>query len=143
MAEGIYFSKYQEPCKAIVLCQVIKMITKKNIFICYVCILVLLIILPINNSSSKLNNTYVLHLRGDYWIHLFVFFPWMLFKPVRTFKIKDLQWFLIGIFFACFMECLQYPLPYRAFNLNDALANVIGVVSGIIIIFFRKKPVLK
>lgn len=119
------------------------MITKKNIFIFYVCVLLLLIILPVNNGSSKLNHTYVLNLRGDYWVHIFVFFPWMLFKPLRSVKLKDWQWFLIGIFFAFLMECLQYPLPYRAFNLNDALANAIGVVVGIITVFFRKKPVLK
>ena len=100
-------------------------------------------ILPVNNGSSKLNNTYILHLRGDYWIHIFVFFPWMLFKHAVTIELKDRQWFLIGICFAFLMECLQYPLPYRAFNLNDALANEIGIVSGIITIFFRKKPVLK
>ena len=116
---------------------------KKKIFICYIIVLILLIVLPVNNASSKLNHTYVLHLRGDYWTHIFVFFPWMLFKPARTIEIKNWQWYLLGILFAFLLECLQYPLPYRAFNLNDALANAIGVTVGIITVFFRKKPVLK
>ncbi len=119
------------------------MITKKKVFICYISVLILLIILPINNASSKLNNTYVLQVRADYLMHVFVFFPWMLFKPEKTIVIRDWQWFSVGIFFAFFMESLQYPLPYRTFNLNDALANTIGVVFGIIIIFFRKKSALK
>jgi glycopeptide antibiotics resistance protein len=119
------------------------MVTKKKIFIGYVCVLVLLIILPINSTSSKLNNTYVMHLRGDYWMHILVFLPWMLFKPLKTIKLKNRQWFLIGILFAFLLEGLQYPLPYRAFNLNDAFANAIGVILGVGIIFFRKRQISK
>jgi VanZ family protein len=46
----------------------------------------------------------------------------------RSGLIKTLGWLIIGVLFAFAMEAVQYFLPYRAFNINDLLANGLGVV---------------
>jgi glycopeptide antibiotics resistance protein len=58
--------------------------------------------------------------------------PWMIFLP--GIKNRWWEWLLFGILFAVFVEGIQYILPYRAFNVNDLVANIIGVVIGGIII---------
>lgn len=43
---------------------------------------------------------------------------------------QQLSWLLTGLLFASATEGLQYFLPYRAFNINDLLANLLGVMVG-------------
>jgi VanZ family protein len=43
-----------------------------------------------------------------------------------------------GIAFAVAHEGIQYLLPYRSFNINDLLANGLGVLIGAPVLFFRK-----
>lgn len=43
---------------------------------------------------------------------------------------QQLSWLLTGLLFASTTEGLQYFLPYRAFNINDLLANLLGVMLG-------------
>lgn len=43
---------------------------------------------------------------------------------------QQLSWLLTGLLFASATEGLQYFLPYRAFNINDLLANLLGVMAG-------------
>ena len=50
----------------------------------------------------------------------------------------------VGIFFAAAMEGVQYILPYRAWNVNDLLANGVGILMGgmlmgIINVVFRNR----
>ncbi len=49
-------------------------------------------------------------------------------KP--TANSQQLSWLLLGLLFASASEGLQYFLPYRAFNINDLLANLLGVMAG-------------
>jgi glycopeptide antibiotics resistance protein len=130
----------------------------KRAFYAYCIILLLLIVLPLN-SASELNNITILHLRGDYFFHILMFLPWMFFhnpafgnlRSGRSFwplaisfwsaaKTKDksqltansqqLSWLLTGLLFASATEGLQYFLPWRAFNVNDLLANGLGILMG-------------
>ena len=39
---------------------------------------------------------------------------------------------IIGLLFAFGLEFIQYYLPYRAFNINDLIANGIGIAIGTI-----------
>lgn len=103
---------------------VYKVLSTKTIFILYVIAVILLAILPLNSSVS-LNNITILRLRGDYFFHILLFAPWAFFRPV--FNAGWLRWVAAGLFFAAGSEGLQYLLPYRAYNVNDLLANVIGV----------------
>lgn len=100
---------------------------KKPLFYAYLLAIIALIALPLN-SASELNNITILQLRGDYFFHILMFLPWMFFSGV--YNMKTLYWVLIGLLFAAGSEALQYLLPYRAYNVNDLLANGLGVLLG-------------
>jgi len=90
----------------------------------------LLVALPLN-ASNELNNITILQLRGDYFFHILMFIPWMFFQ--KTTHFKAMHWLLPGLLFASVSEGLQYFLPYRAFNINDLIANATGVLLGFLL----------
>jgi len=110
--------------------------SKKIIFSIYILIILLLVLLPINGKGSKINHTYILTLRLDYIFHTFLFLPWMFLNPMKTIQIKTKAWLIVGLLFASFTECIQYVVPYRAFNVNDMLANSMGVIFSAVFIYF-------
>lgn len=89
----------------------------------------LLVVLPIN-SAGELNNITIISFRGDYFFHALLFVPWAFFRPV--FRFANLHWLLVGLLFAAGSEGIQYLLPYRAYNVNDLVANMLGVVVGML-----------
>jgi glycopeptide antibiotics resistance protein len=109
---------------------------QKYIFYTYLLAILALIALPLN-TSSELNNITILQLRGDYFFHILLFMPWAFFR--QACKIKTLPWLLLGLLFAAGTEGLQYFLPWRAFNVNDLLANMIGVILGASLNLFFKQ----
>jgi len=44
-----------------------------------------------------------------------------------------LLYILLGLLFATANEAVQFLLPYRAFNINDLLANGLGVMLGSVV----------
>jgi VanZ family protein len=84
-------------------------------------------VLPLN-SAQQLNDIMVLSFRGDYLLHAIVFMPWMYFCLIYRHGV--FLWMSIGLMFAACSEGLQYLLPYRAFNINDLVANMMGVLLG-------------
>ncbi|MDD4374236.1 MAG: VanZ family protein [Bacteroidales bacterium] len=104
-----------------------KLFTKKWPFAAYVALIILLVTLPLN-TSDNLNNITILQLRGDYFLHILLFMPWAFF--FKTFHIKLSYWMLLALFFASATEGLQYLLPYRSYNINDLLANLLGILVG-------------
>ncbi len=88
----------------------------------------MLAIAPINGNGGSLNDIFILELRSDYLIHALQFLPWMFFgmKINKSF----LLWLIAGLFFASITEGIQYFLTYRSFNINDLIANLIGVLLG-------------
>ncbi|MDY0104974.1 MAG: VanZ family protein [Lentimicrobium sp.] len=91
--------------------------------------------LPLN-TSDNLNNITILQLRGDYFLHILLFMPWAFFR--QACKIKTLPWLLLGLLFAAGTEGLQYFLPWRAFNVNDLLANGLGVLLSLLSVKLMK-----
>jgi len=106
-----------------------KLINKKGFWF-YSFAIILLVLLPLN-SAGEINNIIILSFRGDYFLHALVFIPWMLFQPAM--KTNLWLWLLYGLIFAAGSEALQFLLPYRAFNINDLIANMAGVVTGAIV----------
>ena len=102
----------------------------RKLFWLYTGAIFLLVALPIN-SAGELNDVTVLSFRGDYFFHALMFIPWMFFRPV--FRFTDLPWLLWGLMFAAGSEGIQYLLPYRAYNVNDLVANVIGVALSFLV----------
>lgn len=101
----------------------------------YILFVLLLMALPLN-STKQLNDITVISFRGDYFFHALVFLPWMFFRQV--YKVNITAWLITGVLFACGSEGLQYLLPYRAWNINDLLANALGVLLGFIIFTLLK-----
>ncbi|MEI6435646.1 MAG: VanZ family protein [Bacteroidota bacterium] len=109
----------------------------RYLFYIYIAFLLLIAILPINGTSSPINDIFIVQLRLDYLLHGLVFIPWMGLsgwtfreKASGTRTILFLSLLFIGILYACCCELIQMPLTYRTFNINDLLANVSGVVLG-------------
>ena len=107
-------------------------------------------IAPINGVNSKLNNTFVLFVRLDYLIHVAMFACLsVLFRlayfPKPGFNLsKGFLFFGVMFLTAFFSEALQWLVSYRVFNVNDLVANFIGVLLSIPLIrpfrfFFRKR----
>jgi len=100
---------------------------RKILFWVYLVSIFLLVTLPLN-SAGELNNINILQLRGDYFFHIVMFLPWAFFRLV--FGQKGWSWGVFGLFFAAGSEGIQYLLPYRAYNMNDLMANMLGVLLG-------------
>lgn len=107
-------------------------------------------IAPINGVNSKLNNTFVFFVRLDYLIHVAMFACLsVLFRlayfPKPGFNLpKGFLFFGVMFLTAFFSEAIQWLVSYRVFNVNDLLANFIGVLLSIPLIrlfrfFFRKR----
>jgi glycopeptide antibiotics resistance protein len=107
----------------------------RPLFAVYVIAILLLSILPLNSGGS-LNSINIVTFRGDYFFHALIFIPWMIFHPVSTLKIHF--WLLIGLLFATSTEAIQYALPYRAFNINDMIANAIGILLGAVFAYISR-----
>jgi VanZ family protein len=115
----------------------------KRAFWGYSVILIFLSTLPINGLTpgNPLNNIYVVSLRLDYLLHFAIFIPWVfLLSKVSLLYVKKTPLAMLllisgSILFACALEGVQYFLPYRGYNINDLIANGLGVVIGVIIFF--------
>ena len=116
----------------------------------YISLTALLILLPLGNGA--LNNITILQLRGDYFFHILMFLPWAFFRKAEAPKSTpqtrtpaahslippfshSIIWLLFGLLFAAGSEALQYLLPYRAYNVNDLIANMLGVLLGFTLLF--------
>jgi VanZ family protein len=107
------------------------------LFLFYAVSIFVLSVLPINGKYSHINHVYLINIRLDYVVHAAIFLPWML---LYTLAVKGLvtgqRWkilltgLLSGLLFAAVTEGVQYIVPYRSFNVNDLIGNVIGVVLG-------------
>ena len=92
----------------------------------------LLTTLPLN-SSAQLNHIKIVSFRADYITHAIIFIPWAFFSSIG--KVSRIYWLAIGLLFAVCTEGIQYLLPYRAYNINDLIANAIGIIVGYIATF--------
>jgi len=109
-------------------------IARKIVLTAYVVGMLLLVSLPLNDAgSSFLTDTYVVKIRLDYLAHVILFLPF-LFMVKQAYSKRFYLIFLAGLVFAGLCEGMQYLLPYRSFNVNDLMANMIGIVIGVILV---------
>lgn len=85
-------------------------------------------------------------IRADHLVHASVYIPCSLFLmdyikgshgPHRRRSGLFLLW-LCSVLIGCTTECGQYILPYRSFDINDLIANTLGVSLGWMLLRFRK-----
>jgi len=111
----------------------------KILFVAYTILLFLVAVLPINSASATINHTFIISIRLDYLLHFSIFIPWMFLMrrhsriSFQHSKVSPVIWIFAGLLFAVFTEVVQYGLPYREFNINDLLANGMGVLLGAVV----------
>lgn len=111
----------------------------------YLVIIALLTLLPLNNKEAGLNHTYVVHIRLDYLLHCLVYLPFVtLFmgsKKRITMPVL-LPAMAAGILLTTITESIQYYIPYRSYNINDLLANYLGLILGAFIPYLLSPGIL-
>ena len=115
----------------------------RTLFFAYILFLIVIAIFPINSASSgALNNIYIITVRLDYLLHSILFIPWI-FLYLVTFRPATWCDKLImigsGLLMAFATEGIQYFLPYRAYNINDLLANILGILLGSFALFINMR----
>ena len=94
----------------------------------YFVLLAVLMWAPLNGLDVALNR-YVLGLRLDHLLHGAVYLLCPLFLMDFLNRRKG-HMLLLAIVIGIFTEFVQYLLPYRGFDVNDLVANMLGCVLG-------------
>lgn len=98
----------------------------------YLLSILLLVTLPLNEANRILSDNYIVEIRLDYLAHVVLYLSYILLFTIAL-KNRKILAIISGMFFALSTEYLQYFLAYRTFNVNDLLANEIGVVVGSVV----------
>lgn len=112
----------------------------QKVFWIYSSVLFIQSVLPINDSGSMINTTFILNYRLDYLVHAGLFTLWMIlyklayFQRTGSFGMKTLVYAGSAIVIAVVSETIQMVVPYRAYNIMDMKANVYGVIIGFLMI---------
>ena len=114
--------------------------TQKGLALAYIFGVILVSVLPINGKGSSINHSFVLSIRLDYLLHAAIYIPWIILvwlafgNKIRTSVFKIASWIFFSLFFAVAMEFIQYLLPYRTYNINDLLSNLLGAIIGLVFV---------
>lgn len=92
---------------------------------------------PLNGVGIPLDN-FILGLRTDHLLHASVFIPCTLFLIDLWPRRRWLVW-LLACGIGLFSEYVQYLLPFRKFDINDMVANVLGITLGWLLLLAIKK----
>lgn len=107
------------------------------LLILYLLALLVMVTVPLEGVNTTMSDTFVFELRLDYLVHVVAFAPlvvlWRLGFPGHS------VWMIMvaGVVLAVGLEGVQYLLPYRSWNVNDAVGNMIGVGIGCLVLGFR------
>lgn len=103
--------------------------------------------MPLGFASTTLSHNYTFEIRWDYLLHALVYMPLPvvlgLFLKKSSLEQKQQEinknrfWILVivlSVVITALFELVQLIIPYRAFNINDLLANGVGTILGLIMI---------
>jgi len=103
----------------------------------YSAVLIFISVMPLSmGTSESLSNIYLLDFRLDYLLHVLIFAVWGVLAGIYASRFAKernkilLNLFLVGLLLAVSTEYVQRFIPYRGYNVNDLVGNVIGVVLG-------------
>lgn len=114
--------------------------TMRKVAVLYFVALLLLMWLPLNGVAL---DNYVFGLRADHLLHASVYLPCIFFLG-RLAPLPAWALWLLSLCIGGVTEGVQYLLPYRGFDVNDLLANAIGVSLGATaLLFLRRKKSLE
>lgn len=97
---------------------------------------------PLNGVGIPLDN-YVLGLRMDHLLHASVFIPCALF--LYDLYRQDRKWaaWATAVAVGIVTETVQWLLPYRGYDVNDMIANFLGVTLGWLAILVARRKFSK
>lgn len=101
----------------------------------YFLTLAILMWAPLNGLAAQMPN-YVLGLRMDHLVHASIYLlcaPFLMdvtHNPAQGRLAQTVKLILLSSAIGIFTESVQYLLPYRGFDVNDILANIIGATLG-------------
>ncbi len=109
----------------------------------YFAFLLILMWAPMGFTGLPLNN-FVFGIRLDHLLHASVYLPSAFFLMDFRFLSRrgrnpNAAVWLMGVAVSVVTESVQYLLPYRGFDINDLIANFLGVTLGWFIIRLLKK----
>ena len=105
----------------------------------YFALLAVLMWAPLNGLGIPLDN-YILGLRADHLLHASVYllcplFLWDLYGRLPKHGQRWAVW-ATAVAVGLLTEGVQYLLPYRGFDINDLVANTLGVTLGWVVLLF-------
>lgn len=114
------------------------------LMLAYLAFLLVGTFVPFSQTNTFLTDNYTLSIRWDYIVHFLLYMPlpvllyaWFSMKPGGRIWFRVL-W--ISVVVPVAFEFVQKFLPYRNFNINDMLGNLVGVVLGVaLIVAFGKR----
>ena len=105
----------------------------KYLFITYLAAVIIVSLIPLGGTTIALNEHQALSIRLDYLVHALVFLPlvplWRIVRPEHPWSLT----IITGLLLAAVTEGSQYFIPYRAYNINDLLGNISGVLLGVLV----------
>lgn len=107
----------------------------------YFALLALLMWAPLNGMGVPLDN-YVLGIRLDHLLHASVFLPCALFvMDLYRGKRRSVAVWLTAVVVGMVTEGVQWLLPYRGFDVNDLVANFLGVTLGWLAVLVTRRTI--
>ena len=104
----------------------------------YFGLLAVLMWAPLNGLGVPLDN-YILGLRLDHLLHASVYLVCPLFLMDLFDRHKPPATWLAAVGVGLLTEGVQYLLPYRGFDINDLIANSLGVTLGWVAVLLAKR----
>ena len=110
----------------------------------YLAFLLVLMWAPVGVLGVPLNN-FVFGIRADHLLHASVYIPFVFFFMDIGCRLSRrlVLHMLLGLLCAVTTETVQAFLPYRGFDINDLVANFMGVILGWILVLVYKNKQLK
>ena len=101
---------------------------RKRVAPWYIAAVVVLMWAPLNGLGVPLDN-FVLGIRADHLVHASVYLPVAFFLAALC-HFRAWPTLLLAVAMGICTECGQYLLPFRSFDINDMIANFLGVLLG-------------
>lgn len=98
----------------------------------YLVMLAALMWLPLQGLKIPMDN-FVLGIRIDHLYHATVYIPCVvMLMPLCHYRWR--RTWPTGLLIAMTTELVQWLLPYRGFDINDLIANLLGVTVGLLLL---------
>ncbi|MCG6869240.1 MAG: VanZ family protein [Gammaproteobacteria bacterium] len=97
------------------------------------------VVVTITYLSLRRPHRDFLHSISDKMSHLLAYFTMLVVLKIAFPRMGTVKAILICVGYSFLMECVQYFIPFRKFELLDMVANTTGVLLGVALIAMLKR----